>query len=104
MTVFPDPAKQTERKKRQLFVDWYLVMNIQVKELSADGSSISPSPINVIQAKSMVQVCVTVYFIALSSLLVRDGVLARFVATDGGITRVYPKRYLSRSSWRGRVI
>uniref|UniRef100_A0A8C9Y4P2 Calcium channel, voltage-dependent, alpha 2/delta subunit 1a n=1 Tax=Sander lucioperca TaxID=283035 RepID=A0A8C9Y4P2_SANLU len=28
---------------------------------------------------------------ALSSLLVRHGVLARFVATDGGITRVYPK-------------
>uniref|UniRef100_A0A8D3CW96 Calcium channel, voltage-dependent, alpha 2/delta subunit 1a n=1 Tax=Scophthalmus maximus TaxID=52904 RepID=A0A8D3CW96_SCOMX len=28
---------------------------------------------------------------ALSSLLVRLGVLARFVATDGGITRVYPK-------------
>uniref|UniRef100_A0A8C9Y5F9 Calcium channel, voltage-dependent, alpha 2/delta subunit 1a n=1 Tax=Sander lucioperca TaxID=283035 RepID=A0A8C9Y5F9_SANLU len=34
---------------------------------------------------------VTVCFIALSSLLVRHGVLARFVATDGGITRVYPK-------------
>lgn len=24
--------------------------------------------------------------------IIRDGVLARFVATDGGITRVYPKR------------
>lgn len=24
---------------------------------------------------------------------VRSGVVARFVATDGGITRVYPKRY-----------
>lgn len=34
------------------------------------------------------------WFIALSSLLVRSTVLARFVATDGGITRVYPKRYL----------
>uniref|UniRef100_A0A8C9Y6T8 Calcium channel, voltage-dependent, alpha 2/delta subunit 1a n=1 Tax=Sander lucioperca TaxID=283035 RepID=A0A8C9Y6T8_SANLU len=37
------------------------------------------------------QIFVTVCFIALSSLLVRHGVLARFVATDGGITRVYPK-------------
>uniref|UniRef100_A0A8C4IPM2 Calcium channel, voltage-dependent, alpha 2/delta subunit 1a n=1 Tax=Dicentrarchus labrax TaxID=13489 RepID=A0A8C4IPM2_DICLA len=37
------------------------------------------------------QIFVTVRFIALSSLLVRHGVLARFVATDGGITRVYPK-------------
>uniref|UniRef100_A0A668AFM6 Calcium channel, voltage-dependent, alpha 2/delta subunit 1a n=1 Tax=Myripristis murdjan TaxID=586833 RepID=A0A668AFM6_9TELE len=34
---------------------------------------------------------VTVCFIALSSLPFRHGVLARFVATDGGITRVYPK-------------
>uniref|UniRef100_A0A4W6CH79 Calcium channel, voltage-dependent, alpha 2/delta subunit 1a n=1 Tax=Lates calcarifer TaxID=8187 RepID=A0A4W6CH79_LATCA len=37
------------------------------------------------------QIFVTVCFIALSSLLVRPGVSARFVATDGGITRVYPK-------------
>lgn len=25
----------------------------------------------------------------------RDGIVSRFVATDGGITRVYPRRYLS---------
>lgn len=25
--------------------------------------------------------------------VLRDGIVARFVATDGGITRVYPKRY-----------
>uniref|UniRef100_A0A3Q3FH77 Calcium channel, voltage-dependent, alpha 2/delta subunit 1a n=1 Tax=Labrus bergylta TaxID=56723 RepID=A0A3Q3FH77_9LABR len=37
------------------------------------------------------QIFVTVCFIDLSPLLVRHGVLARFVATDGGITRVYPK-------------
>uniref|UniRef100_A0AAQ6AL57 VWFA domain-containing protein n=1 Tax=Amphiprion ocellaris TaxID=80972 RepID=A0AAQ6AL57_AMPOC len=37
------------------------------------------------------QIFVTVCFTALFSLFVRHGVLARFVATDGGITRVYPK-------------
>uniref|UniRef100_A0A7N8X883 Calcium channel, voltage-dependent, alpha 2/delta subunit 1a n=1 Tax=Mastacembelus armatus TaxID=205130 RepID=A0A7N8X883_9TELE len=37
------------------------------------------------------QIFVMVCFISLSSLVVRQGVLARFVATDGGITRVYPK-------------
>lgn len=25
--------------------------------------------------------------------VLRDGIVARFVATDGGITRVYPRRY-----------
>lgn len=25
--------------------------------------------------------------------ILRDGIVARFVATDGGITRVYPRRY-----------
>uniref|UniRef100_A0A672IVI2 Voltage-dependent calcium channel subunit alpha-2/delta-1-like n=1 Tax=Salarias fasciatus TaxID=181472 RepID=A0A672IVI2_SALFA len=37
------------------------------------------------------QIFVTVCFMALFPLLVRHGVSARFVATDGGITRVYPK-------------
>uniref|UniRef100_A0A3Q1G814 Calcium channel, voltage-dependent, alpha 2/delta subunit 1a n=1 Tax=Acanthochromis polyacanthus TaxID=80966 RepID=A0A3Q1G814_9TELE len=40
---------------------------------------------------STFQIFVTVFFTALFSLFVRHGVLARFVATDGGITRVYPK-------------
>uniref|UniRef100_A0A8C5HTQ4 Voltage-dependent calcium channel subunit alpha-2/delta-1-like n=1 Tax=Gouania willdenowi TaxID=441366 RepID=A0A8C5HTQ4_GOUWI len=37
------------------------------------------------------QISVTLCFMALFSPLVRNGVSARFVATDGGITRVYPK-------------
>lgn len=35
--------------------------------------------------------------LALSSLCDRNGVIARFVATDGGITRVYPRRCLASS-------
>uniref|UniRef100_A0A3Q0R6F6 Calcium channel, voltage-dependent, alpha 2/delta subunit 1a n=1 Tax=Amphilophus citrinellus TaxID=61819 RepID=A0A3Q0R6F6_AMPCI len=35
------------------------------------------------------------------TLLVRDGVLSRFVATDGGITRVYPTSY--GLDWRGEA-
>lgn len=42
-------------------------------------------------------------FKASSSPFVRFGVLARFVATDGGITRVYPKRcvWLDQGAWEG---
>lgn len=79
----------------------YLVMNFQVEKLNTDGSSISASPLNVMQTLSTFQIFVTVCFITLSSLLVRHGVVARFVATDGGITRVYPKRYLSSSCRKG---
>lgn len=47
--IVHDTAKQTEMW-HQLFVTWYLVTNVQVGKCNTDGSTISASPVNVMQA------------------------------------------------------